>query len=533
MVAPMPTKASDLPPVCPEFTKALANDRVTAFRQTYRNFRTGEPEGAKGEVNQFKVAGGAEQFPVDQEALEAETFFTLENVANTEVYNAITNFRLSYAKFRQGAHQGAKGETSAVSHLMTIAHARSMPVGQRARFLAEGKVPTKERPQTKFHLHWGAGRLGLGLLSPAIAKAHKLGIPYAIVDAPFGDYDTLVKEGHETVTFHVNGEPTIANVRLITKESQLPKNLLDPDTRLFLCTTDVSLVKKVFDIAQTLSTSLGPIMPKIVTPYFEKPAMDKFVYCCENDHGMVEALGEKLEGKTTVVTCMVDRICTGRDVEKNMIYVTAEPYQGEIVILNPPKGAPLPAFSGPNVNVPGSQAAADYFCRRKIGIVNGMHTTLAFISLLQECKGDTAEDVELLAPEKASKEQQEMIHDFMVARLLLILYEHDIDVIKHAHHVDTEEEAAKVLLDYGESTLKRYNTIKDRTSRVLGGGVANRWSTRLCNVKRYLDSHPHLGGVEAKLMKLAGTKESRMRSNIDKLVKDSEKFVGQKPTWEQ
>jgi hypothetical protein len=37
--------------------------------------------------------------------------------------------------------------------------------------------------------------------------------------------------------------------------------------------------------------------------------------------------------------------------------------QGECVVLNPPKGAPLPAFSGDNILVPQSSAEAEYFCR--------------------------------------------------------------------------------------------------------------------------------------------------------------------------
>ncbi|KAG5180087.1 mannitol 1-phosphate dehydrogenase [Tribonema minus] len=520
--------SSPLPPPDKKLGKAINNDRVHAFRQTYRYFRTGEAKGAKGEVDQFRIETGLENFPLNREALESETFATVES-ANAEVYNAVTNYRLSYARFRQGGSQGAKGEVSAVTRIMTMEHARSMPVAQRAKLLK--REQREAHPDTKFHLHFGGGRLGLGLLSPAIAKAHDTGIPFALVDAPFGDYDDLVKRGHKTVSFFVNGEPTIQNVLLITKEEQLPENLLDPKTALFLCTTDTKLVNKVLAIATTVSTSLGPVMPKVVCPYFEKPT-DKFIYCCENDHGMVEKLGETLEGKATVVTCMVDRICTGRTVEEDKVYTTSEPHLGEIVILNPPLGAPLPAFKGPNVMAPDSQATADYFCRRKIGLVNGMHTTLAFMSLLQECKGDTAEDVDLLAPEKASEEQQQMIRDFMVVRLLLVLYEHDTSVIKHAHNVKTDEEVARVLLDYGESTLKRYNTIQDKTSRVLGGGVANRWSTRLCNVKQFLDAHPQLGGISKRLLRMANVDEKHVRASVDKLVKDSEKFVGQKPTWE-
>lgn len=45
---------------------------------------------------------------------------------------------------------------------------------------------------------------------------------------------------------------------------------------------------------------------------------------------MVEELGEKLKGKAEVVTCMVDRICTGREVTGNDIFVSAEPHVGEV-----------------------------------------------------------------------------------------------------------------------------------------------------------------------------------------------------------
>jgi hypothetical protein len=64
----------------------------------------------------------------------------------------------------------------------------------------------------------------------------------------------------------------------------------------------------------------------LFTVYISMYTCLQFIYCCENDHGMVEKLGETLEGKATVITCMVDRICPGRDVEKDQIYVTTEPH---------------------------------------------------------------------------------------------------------------------------------------------------------------------------------------------------------------
>ena len=71
---------------------------------------------------------------------------------------------------------------------------------------AKGDVET---PLTKLHVHFGCGRLGMGLLSPAMAKA---GRPIVLIDGPFGDYETLVKEGHKTVNFYVNGEVSVGVV---------------------------------------------------------------------------------------------------------------------------------------------------------------------------------------------------------------------------------------------------------------------------------------------------------------------------------
>ncbi|CAN0434699.1 unnamed protein product, partial [Discosporangium mesarthrocarpum] len=53
----------------------------------------------------------------------------------------------------------------------------------------------------------------------------------------------------------------------------------------------------------------------------------------------------------------------------------------QVVVLQPPPEAPLPAFAGDNVKVPMTYGEANYFCRRKITMVNGMHTTLAFMTL--------------------------------------------------------------------------------------------------------------------------------------------------------
>jgi hypothetical protein len=102
-------------------------------------------------------------------AAENETFFTLDS-ASSQIYEALSNYRQHYAQFRQGAPQGARGEVTAVSSLMTVEHISRLPVGQRAGQVKSAKTADQPRPKTQFHLHFGGGRLGLGLLSPAIAN---------------------------------------------------------------------------------------------------------------------------------------------------------------------------------------------------------------------------------------------------------------------------------------------------------------------------------------------------------------------------
>ena len=45
------------------------------------------------------------------------------------------------------------------------------------------------------------------------------------------------------------------------------------------------------------------------------------LFAAENDHNAVEKLAELLEGKVQVISCMVDRICSTREVVPGAIKV--------------------------------------------------------------------------------------------------------------------------------------------------------------------------------------------------------------------
>ncbi|CAM9399869.1 unnamed protein product [Phaeothamnion confervicola] len=571
------------------FIDALDNEACQIYRQNYQRFRAGDARGAVGEEpkapNGAQLQQGisvvAEDDHDDWDAAGEDTSFG-------EIFRAIAAYRIDYRAHRRGAQKGAKGESSQLAHKMTMRHAMTLPVSQLvslARFRAAAAL---EAVQSASHIHLGAGKLGLGLVVPAI---HASGQPYAIVQRPSRSWSPLTEKGDAAATatapdngssggapsnyggtaaaaaadgtdadadadaggltkvgVRVNGNESIAGLVLVKDTKDILAAAEADCTRLFACTDDPAALRALVGRAQTFSVALGPAMANVVLPLCndlplrprgERPCL----YACENDHKAVDELTKKLEGRVDVVSCMVDRICTERSIGKGWVEVETEPYGGEIVVIAPPRGVTLPPFAGEGVKMPRLEAEAEYFCQRKIIMVNGMHTTLAFLTLLSKvtgagkAEGESAHhgivpvmpplEHDLLTPDIASPEEQRVIWLWAVARLIFVMWEHEPSIIKAAHGVEKDEEACDILLAYAKATLARYGTVKDKCGRVLGGGVANRWHGRLKVIHDFLKGEPSMrGGIRRCLLERAGVKEADLRAAVADVVEKTQRFVG-------
>eukprot|EP00922_Rhytidocystis_sp_ex-Travisia-forbesii_P045762 GHVS01068282.1.p1 GENE.GHVS01068282.1~~GHVS01068282.1.p1 ORF type:complete len:304 (-),score=44.46 GHVS01068282.1:166-1077(-) len=294
------------------------------------------------------------------------------------------------------------------------------------------------------------------------------------------------------------------------------------------------MLRNLIDSASSFSTSVGPALPKVgdMIMRYKTNCRPATLYGCENDHKAVESLAQHLEGCVEVVSCMVDRICTGRVIAPDKIVLRAEPDSGSIVVLTPQMDESpmscMPAFAGDNVTIPSSGVEAKYFANRKITIVNGMHTTLAFITLvLKNPTSDAAPgDYELMNVENMPADKQSDVWAWAVGRVLLLLWQHDLAVIKHAHNAEQDETVVDILLAYARKSLNRFSTIQDTTGRVLGGGVANRWMTRLKNVDSFLMasdiSQIPLGNL---VLSKSGVEEGFLLRAVRRLCQDSYRFT--------
>eukprot|EP00920_Eleutheroschizon_duboscqi_P008474 GHVT01019578.1.p1 GENE.GHVT01019578.1~~GHVT01019578.1.p1 ORF type:complete len:403 (+),score=57.83 GHVT01019578.1:114-1211(+) len=289
------------------------------------------------------------------------------------------------------------------------------------------------------------------------------------------------------------------------------------------------------------------------------------LFACENDHDAIERLTTNLEGSAKVVPCLVDRICVERKivatqdratvaeqgkkgVEKNAqeeeanevlalkshpdkmfkISVLAEPFAGSIVLMNyrsaPCRTIPL---AGPSVLDVKTKAEGEYFKERKLLLVNGTHTTLAFITLCASATTLPPASFPLLTWKTCTEAQRQVLWAFMVARCLVILWHHDAATIMRANGLPSKTAVVHSLLAYARESAERTETITDSTGRILGGGIVNRYRTRLYNVQELLTQGRggFAGSLEQVLLREAHLTYEEMLESVSSLVAAASRFA--------
>ena len=343
--------------------------------------------------------------------------------------------------------------------------------------------------KTRLHLHFGAGRLGLGLVVPAISAS---GVPFAVVQRPKARWQALFKDGSrpDQLRVSVNSKVVVQNVDVVaTREGGVPE-AMPPQSLVFGSSLDD--LGELLSRATSFSCSIGGAMESVLLPLLsslpecDDQAEPPLLFACENDHAAVESLQRKLAGRVDVVSCMVDRVCTGCEVSGEGVDVIAEPWRGSIVVLDPKlhgddNSVRLP-FCPSVLTVPGCEREAEYLCERKLSLVNGMHTVLAFMTLDALFSASHAEGKEhvLLKYSDMRRDAQRTCEAWRAARVARLLDDFGTDNIMRWHGLSSREEVWELLLAHADHVLEeRFSQVDDLVSRVLGGGVRERWGGRL------------------------------------------------------
>ena len=414
-------------------------------------------------------------------------------------------------------------------------------------------------PDDKLHVHFGAGRLGFGLVLPALESS---GSPYVIMNRPSKVWHPIIAGEEETqqhVAVKINGECSCGGRGLhVITEADIRaredgvlgclKQGLDNGARGFLLLSmDVDLTAPLVSQATSFSCALGPAVDVLVNLLVNLPDCEDesrpVLYACENDHSSVEKLQFALRTKIEAVPCMVDRICVDLQVadDGREVAVTAEGHEGSIVVLNQPESGEGADGDGPlagdYVSNPDNEKDSRYLYRKKLLTVNGMHTVIAFRTLCSYAQNqrnfqppEKCLAIPLLDDETVTEEQRKEIWTWGVAQLLVLMWEHGLPTMMRVHNKESADELIPFLLDQLRTTLDRFFSIEDSTARVLGGGVSLRYEGRLLPTFDTITSDIFTVGWDEEcpqmaLLKEAGLDVDEMSETLQALVDEARPFA--------
>ncbi|CAH0375577.1 unnamed protein product [Pelagomonas calceolata] len=290
----------------------------------------------------------------------------------------------------------------------------------------------------------------------------------------------------EEIDVSVNGEVKMKGAQVLAAHERPPETV--PATSLVFGASSEDLAS-LLSRATSFSCSLGAAMRRVMTyvkklrkrrqfdPSYESatdrvysgdlsPEKDPrpVLYCAENDHESVARLKRELRTRVRVVDCMVDRVCTGFD----------------------PRYVP---FAPSVATLPESLRHADYLSERKFSLVNGMHTVVAFLTLdyMYNPVDPGGREYVLIKYSKMRRAEQRKVEAWRTARIARLIEQFGIESIMRWEGADNVVEVWNSLLAFGDEVLtERFSAVDDLVSRVLGGGVANRYETRLKPTVKWL-----------------------------------------------
>ncbi|KAH8070052.1 hypothetical protein JL721_5274 [Aureococcus anophagefferens] len=206
-----------------------------------------------------------------------------------------------------------------------------------------------------------------------------------------------------------------------------------------------------------------------VAPVRDDPPV---LYCAENDHDAVAALRRRSRA-ARVVDCVVDRVCTAAALG-GAVGVAAEPWGGSICVVEP--GLDNSPFDD-RATLAASAEHAAFLSKRKASLVNGMHTVLSFLTLQEVGPGGAT----LLKYSDMRRSNQRLVEAWRTVRVAELLEEFGADRVNAwGPGPGPPVRAWCALLDFADEVLvERFSKVDDRVKRVLGGGVEDRFETRL------------------------------------------------------
>lgn len=241
-----------------------------------------------------------------------------------------------------------------------------------------------------YHVHFGAGKLGLGFVLPILDNME---IPIALFQRP-GSKEWAKLDKDQDVMFQVNSE-NLLDCKYISDDCNLEdvNKYIEEQRHLFVSTSRIDILVAILTVTHSFSTAVAA---GGLDDVFEGLALlpsyypDIRVYTFENDFKAVDAFRKKVNEKLpglTVISVMCDRICTTREITPiNQVNTVTEEFPGIAVVFSSNVSYCHP-FTTPrsvrrkctpsNVVLASTPGEENFYYGRKFSLLNGIHYTMA------------------------------------------------------------------------------------------------------------------------------------------------------------
>ncbi len=252
------------------------------------------------------------------------------------------------------------------------------------------------------------------------------------------------------------------------------KGLIKNNRCVVLIIRDTQSIAFALSLGTSLGFSVGSnSIENIANQIADYQYHAKYIIGYENDFQKISLVKEKFHEKGKIlVTTVVDRICSEREISSQGVVISAERY-GKITAFVAPNTKfcnLLPnAFESKenkDLRIVTDIASFEYLCEKKKRLVNTLHTTAAVLvhKALKKIKAKDATYNEnllaLVANGMDNREQLELFIDLLVLSVLGTLSLDEFsDVEVRAKITD--------LIDYGKLAMSRILNALDSPSRVL------------------------------------------------------------------
>jgi hypothetical protein len=360
-------------------------------------------------------------------------------------------------------------------------------------------IQTHNKTKRRLHVHFGAGKLGLGLVLPVLATNTNV----CLIQRPSEKWQQLLNITDDSGNLEIEVRAADKILKLLLVRDPIDERLINSfiqrwkdGAHLMILSEREALLQTLVKMGTSFSTALksGTAYATNLLNTFQPNSIAN-VFCFENESQHVEAVREKLQPKGSkyrVLQVVADRICRDLNVSTNpspRIVVDCESY-GRIYV-DGRKRSVRNLFKNDNdkcVTFASDENELRFFYEQKYYLMNGIQTVMAFHAYAQLAKRDVPFEKwkDQVLTVETSLPCVTMFSKIQICRII----DRNRAVLANLYPTKDERQLFETLSSYASELASRIDKSPDHIQRILttdGKSLDEKFDSRCSEIMKFVD----------------------------------------------